>query len=125
MGPSEGWGGHRRGLQTQVARVVPVLWQPGTAHRRPSGCTILHPRPEPPATVHPPPPPHTGGLTLNFLVAIDYTASNRDPRDPYSLHHLGAPTTIYEGEAPARVDAVLRCTAAPPGAGGASWGQGW
>lgn len=40
--------------------------------------------------------PRAGGLGLNFLVAIDYTASNRDPRDPSSLHFLGTPTTIYE-----------------------------
>ncbi|PSC75848.1 copine-3 [Micractinium conductrix] len=37
-----------------------------------------------------------GGLTLNFLVAIDFTASNRDPRDPNSLHYLGQSTTQYE-----------------------------
>ena len=29
-----------------------------------------------------------GGLELNFVVAIDYTASNGDPTDPESLHHI-------------------------------------
>ena len=28
------------------------------------------------------------GLQLNMITAIDYTASNRDPRDPRSLHYL-------------------------------------
>ena len=28
------------------------------------------------------------GLQLNLVTAIDFTASNRDPRDPQSLHHL-------------------------------------
>ena len=39
----------------------------------------------------------SGGLALNFLVAIDFTASNRDPRDPSSLHYIGG-RTMYEGE---------------------------
>ncbi|KAL4428006.1 hypothetical protein ABPG75_002095 [Micractinium tetrahymenae] len=38
----------------------------------------------------------TGGVTLNFLVAVDFTASNRDPRDPSSLHYIGQRTTQYE-----------------------------
>lgn len=29
-----------------------------------------------------------GGLQLNFTVAIDFTASNGDPRSPNSLHHM-------------------------------------
>eukprot|EP00095_Tigriopus_kingsejongensis_P003219 snap_masked-scaffold699_size109694-processed-gene-0.13 protein:Tk03219 transcript:snap_masked-scaffold699_size109694-processed-gene-0.13-mRNA-1 annotation:"PREDICTED: copine-8" len=29
-----------------------------------------------------------GGTTMNFSVAIDFTASNGDPRDPRSLHYL-------------------------------------
>ncbi|KAL4445388.1 hypothetical protein ABPG77_011213 [Micractinium sp. CCAP 211/92] len=37
-----------------------------------------------------------GGVTLNFLVAVDFTASNRDPRDPSSLHYIGQRTTQYE-----------------------------
>jgi hypothetical protein len=41
--------------------------------------------------------PHTGGVELNFLVAVDYTASNRDPRDPASLHFISQRPTIYEG----------------------------
>ena len=31
-----------------------------------------------------------GGVQLNLITAIDFTASNRDPRDPLSLHHLTA-----------------------------------
>ena len=31
-----------------------------------------------------------GGLQLNLITAIDFTASNRDPRDPRSLHFLTA-----------------------------------
>ena len=38
-----------------------------------------------------------GGLELNFLVAVDYTASNGDPRDPASLHFISQRPTIYEG----------------------------
>lgn len=39
--------------------------------------------------------PHTfvdyikGGMSINFSVGIDFTASNRDPRDPQSLHFFG------------------------------------
>ncbi|OHS96833.1 Copine family protein [Tritrichomonas foetus] len=29
-----------------------------------------------------------GGIQLNLITAIDFTASNRDPCDPQSLHHL-------------------------------------
>lgn len=29
-----------------------------------------------------------GGIQLNLITAIDFTASNRDPRDPRSLHYL-------------------------------------
>ena len=28
----------------------------------------------------------TGGMEMNFVVAIDYTASNLDPANPNSLH---------------------------------------
>ena len=31
-----------------------------------------------------------GGLQLNLVTAIDFTASNKDPRDPHSLHYLTA-----------------------------------
>jgi hypothetical protein len=31
-----------------------------------------------------------GGLQINLITAIDFTASNRDPRDPNSLHFLSA-----------------------------------
>lgn len=30
-----------------------------------------------------------GGVQLNLITAIDFTASNRDPRDPRSLHYCG------------------------------------
>ena len=30
-----------------------------------------------------------GGVQLNLITAIDFTASNRDPRDPKSLHYSG------------------------------------
>ena len=30
-----------------------------------------------------------GGCELNFVVGIDFTGSNGDPRDPSSLHYLG------------------------------------
>ncbi|KAH0786371.1 Copine family protein [Histomonas meleagridis] len=29
-----------------------------------------------------------GGIQLNLITAIDFTASNRDPRDPHSLHYI-------------------------------------
>jgi hypothetical protein len=29
-----------------------------------------------------------GGIQLNLIVAIDFTASNRDPREPLSLHYM-------------------------------------
>lgn len=38
-----------------------------------------------------------GGLEVSFLVAVDFTASNGDPRDPASLHHHSQRPTIYEG----------------------------
>jgi len=50
-------------------------------------------------TSAPPFCPPPGGVNLNFLVAVDFTASNRDPRDPSSLHFLGQRTTQYEGGA--------------------------
>jgi hypothetical protein len=30
-----------------------------------------------------------GGVQLNLITAIDFTGSNRDPRDPRSLHYIG------------------------------------
>ena len=30
-----------------------------------------------------------GGCELNFVVGIDFTGSNGDPRDPSSLHFIG------------------------------------
>ncbi|KAG1669580.1 hypothetical protein FOA52_006353 [Chlamydomonas sp. UWO 241] len=30
-----------------------------------------------------------GGAEISFMVAVDYTGSNRDPRDPASLHYCG------------------------------------
>jgi len=29
-------------------------------------------------------------MQMNFTVAIDFTASNGDPRSPQSLHHISA-----------------------------------
>ncbi|KAI7845503.1 hypothetical protein COHA_000926 [Chlorella ohadii] len=37
-----------------------------------------------------------GGVELSFIVGIDYTASNGDPRDPASLHYFSQRPTIYE-----------------------------
>lgn len=39
----------------------------------------------------------SGGIELNFIVSVDYTASNGDPRDPNSLHHYSQRPTMYEG----------------------------
>eukprot|EP00887_Chlorella_sp_A99_P002975 scaffold24.g2975.t1 len=47
-----------------------------------------------------------GGCQINFLVAIDYTASNGDPRNPTSLHYLSPRPTVYE-DAIAAVGHVL------------------
>ncbi len=33
-------------------------------------------------------PPPKGGTAMNFSVAVDFTASNGNPRDPRSLHHF-------------------------------------
>lgn len=47
------------------------------------------------------PPPLTsqqGGVELSFVVAVDFTASNGDPRDPSSLHYYSQRPTMYEGE---------------------------
>ena len=41
------------------------------------------------------------GLNLNFIVSIDFTASNGDPRNPSSLHYYSQRPTIYEGRGPA------------------------
>ncbi|EFN58110.1 hypothetical protein CHLNCDRAFT_30221, partial [Chlorella variabilis] len=38
----------------------------------------------------------SGGIELNFIVSVDYTASNGDPRDPNSLHHYSQRPTMYE-----------------------------
>ncbi|EFN57401.1 hypothetical protein CHLNCDRAFT_142828 [Chlorella variabilis] len=37
-----------------------------------------------------------GGMALNFLCAIDFTASNGSPNDPTSLHFLGRGKSVYE-----------------------------
>ncbi|PSC75501.1 copine-3-like isoform X1 [Micractinium conductrix] len=49
-----------------------------------------------------------GGTELNFIVAIDYTASNGNPRDPNSLHYYSQRPTMYE-DAIAAVGRVLEC----------------
>lgn len=36
-----------------------------------------------------------GGMALNFLCAIDFTASNGSPNDPTSLHFLGRGKSVY------------------------------
>lgn len=36
-----------------------------------------------------------GGCQINFTVGIDFTASNGDPRNPSSLHHI-SPTSPSE-----------------------------
>jgi hypothetical protein len=38
----------------------------------------------------------SGGCELNVMVAIDFTASNGDPRKPGTLHHLGSAKNDYE-----------------------------
>jgi hypothetical protein len=40
-----------------------------------------------------------GGMEMNFVVSIDYTGSNGDPRDSRSLHYSGAnqPTQYHKG----------------------------
>ncbi|KAL4859813.1 Copine-5 [Chlorella vulgaris] len=47
-----------------------------------------------------------GGCSLNFLVGIDFTASNGAPSDPLSLHYTGRGKSVYE-KAIAAVGAVL------------------
>lgn len=32
-----------------------------------------------------------GGLNMTLIVGIDFTASNRDPEDPRSLHYMNPP----------------------------------
>lgn len=39
-----------------------------------------------------------GGVELSFIVAVDYTGSNGDPRNPQSLHYYSQQPTMYEGE---------------------------
>ena len=38
----------------------------------------------------------SGGLELNVTVAIDFTGSNGDPRNPGTLHHIGSTKNSYE-----------------------------
>jgi hypothetical protein len=38
----------------------------------------------------------SGGCKLNVMVAIDFTASNGNPRTPGTLHHLGSAKNDYE-----------------------------
>lgn len=38
----------------------------------------------------------TGGTQLNCTIAIDFTASNGDPRQSNSLHYMGPTPTLYE-----------------------------
>jgi hypothetical protein len=46
-----------------------------------------------------------GGTSINFSVAVDFTASNGDPRDPRSLHYLN-PTTYMENQYTTAIRAV-------------------
>lgn len=39
-----------------------------------------------------------GGTELSFIVAVDFTGSNGDPRNPQSLHYFSQQPTMYEGE---------------------------
>mmetsp|Transcript_9255 Transcript_9255/g.12901 ORF Transcript_9255/g.12901 Transcript_9255/m.12901 type:complete len:558 (-) Transcript_9255:170-1843(-) len=46
----------------------------------------------------------TGGMSVNVMFAIDYTGSNRNPTDPYSLHYrFGSRPSPY-------ADAIMRIT---------------
>lgn len=38
-----------------------------------------------------------GGLNMTLIVGIDFTASNKDPEDPTSLHHMNPPSlNLYQ-----------------------------
>ncbi|KAL4428007.1 hypothetical protein ABPG75_002096 [Micractinium tetrahymenae] len=47
-----------------------------------------------------------GGVELSFIVAVDFTGSNGDPRNPQSLHYYSQQPTMYE-EAISAVGRVL------------------
>ena len=49
-----------------------------------------------------------GGCELNFVVGIDFTGSNGDPRDPSSLHYLGGSTPNQYTQAITAVGNVIQ-----------------
>ncbi|KAL5260858.1 hypothetical protein ACHWQZ_G006780 [Mnemiopsis leidyi] len=49
-----------------------------------------------------------GGCLLNFVVGIDFTGSNGDPRDPSSLHYLGGSTPNQYTQAITAVGNVIQ-----------------
>ena len=49
-----------------------------------------------------------GGCELNFVVGIDFTGSNGDPREPSSLHYLGGNTPNQYTQAITAVGNVIQ-----------------
>ena len=49
-----------------------------------------------------------GGCLLNFVVGVDFTGSNGDPRDPSSLHYLGHATPNQYTQAITAVGNVIQ-----------------
>ena len=49
-----------------------------------------------------------GGLNINLSVGIDFTASNKDPEDPKSLHHMNPPNLNLYQQAILSVGEILQ-----------------
>ena len=49
-----------------------------------------------------------GGMNINLSVGIDFTASNRDPQDPKSLHHINPPQLNLYQQAILSVGEILK-----------------